>query len=381
MKRTHLVSIALGLGAATVMISADAQTNRMNNIVAAPMMAAQNTREINAPPVIKAKLESFRAAIRQNNLRYTVGYTKVMDQPRHALLGDQDDPKMTRAVRMSVTTNALNTLKADEDARVKFLLANPDMRRTLPDITIVKLMCNANLSAWDWRTRGKVTPVRHQTCGNCWAFAATAAYESAQLMRNNATTDEAEQYINDCATTDDGADAGSCSGGLATNALQHMVRVGDATEAAVPYTGTNNMCTSPAANMKSIAWGYVDPAVDFPTRAQIKQALCANGALTTRMRVVSDAIFSYTGGVYNEPVASDSDGGGHAVAIVGWDDAKGAWLIKNSWDTDWGEGGYGWIGYNSNRIGRHTAWVKARSNFYAFNPALIKNFQLQPVRP
>ncbi len=102
-------------------------------------------------------------------------------------------------------------------------------------------------------------------------------------------------------------------------------------------------------------------------------------ALATRMRVVSDNLFAYTGGVYNENVANDSAGGGHAVTIVGWDDGKAAWLIKNSWGTDWGMGGYGWIGYDSNRIGRHTAWVKAATKFYVFQ----RNLKLAPqlVKP
>jgi len=38
------------------------------------------------------------------------------------------------------------------------------------------------------------------------------------------------------------------------------------------------------------------------------------------------------GGVVN----SDTDGGGHAVVIVGWDDGQGPWPIKNAWGDDRG---------------------------------------------
>ena len=376
MSTRYLVSLALAALAAIATVPASAQSPMTRAQAVNPQALQQ--RELNASPAIQAKLQTMRTNIAQKRLNYSVGLTKALTMPRAQLLGDQDDPKITPAMRMHITKTSLEVLKADEDARVKYLLANPNMRRVVPDITIVQLGCNANLRKFDWRTHGKVSPVRAQTCGNCWSFAAVAAYESSQLMRNNAASDSSEQYINDCGATDGGVDAGSCSGGLSAKALEHMVRIGNTTEAAVPYTGTNKTCTNPAAGLKSIAWGYVDPAVDFPSRQKIKQALCEHGALTTRMRVVSDDLFAYTGGVYNEAVASDSAGGGHAVVIVGWDDDQNAWLIKNSWDTDWGMGGFGWIGYNSNRIGRQTAWVKARSNFYAFNPALLKNIRLQP---
>jgi hypothetical protein len=38
-------------------------------------------------------------------------------------------------------------------------------------------------------------------------------------------------------------------------------------------------------------------------------------------------------------------GGGHAMVLVGYDDAKSAYKILNSWGADWGDGGYFWWDY------------------------------------
>jgi len=51
------------------------------------------------------------------------------------------------------------------------------------------------------------------------------------------------------------------------------------------------------------------------------------------------------------PTIFDAVRGGQAVMAVGYDDArwirsdKGALLIRNSWGTEWGDGGYGWLPY------------------------------------
>lgn len=38
--------------------------------------------------------------------------------------------------------------------------------------------------------------------------------------------------------------------------------------------------------------------------------------------------------------------GGHCYTVVGYDDSKGAWLVQNSWGTNWGTDGFGWISYD-----------------------------------
>jgi len=64
------------------------------------------------------------------------------------------------------------------------------------------------------------------------------------------------------------------------------------------------------------------------------------------------------GGAIPYPADGERVVGGHAVAAVGYDDAKeirgkaagaaetkGALLIRNSWGTGWGDQGYGWLPY------------------------------------
>ncbi len=69
------------------------------------------------------------------------------------------------------------------------------------------------------------------------------------------------------------------------------------------------------------------------------------------------------------PVVGEKIVGGHAIMAVGYNDSvviknansgatatTGAFLIRNSWGTAWGNAGYGWLPYNYVLKGLATDW-------------------------
>jgi C1A family cysteine protease len=55
--------------------------------------------------------------------------------------------------------------------------------------------------------------------------------------------------------------------------------------------------------------------------------------------------FQSTDGVIPMPGSTNQVIGGHAVLAVGYDDARQMVTIRNSWNTTWGEKGYGYLPY------------------------------------
>lgn len=50
-------------------------------------------------------------------------------------------------------------------------------------------------------------------------------------------------------------------------------------------------------------------------------------------------------GIVPMPLPNESLLGGHAVVVVGYDDTKKMWIMRNSWGTSWGINGYFYLPY------------------------------------
>ena len=218
----------------------------------------------------------------------------------------------------------------------------------------------ANLpESWDWRALGGVTPIKDQgTCGSCWAFSTAGVVESAIKIRDGVEVDLSEQHLLSCNTAGWG-----CSGAIWAYAWliskpDACGQVGAALEADYPYRAMRWECACEAPRTYRIQdYSYVNGLQ--PTVPEIKQALMEHGPLGCSL-YTSSAFSAYGGGVFNandNPTVFDID---HAIVIVGWDDhagANGAWIIKNSWGTDWGLSGFGYIEYGCNLVGYAANYV------------------------
>lgn len=195
--------------------------------------------------------------------------------------------------------------------------------------------------ALDWRDAGGnyVTAARNQKkCGSCWAFAMTGGLEAYTLLKDHTPgkdLDLSEQVMISC------SGAGSCQGGRLT--ASYLQKTGLPLESAYPYTGADGACASAAAGWqagayKVGAWGSVSQDL-----TAIKTALVKFGPLPTAMMVYED-FMHYKNGVYSYTTGKKL--GGHAVLLVGYNDEGQYFIIKNSWDTGWGEGGFFRIAYS-----------------------------------
>jgi cathepsin L len=331
-------------------------------------------------------------------------------------------PQGETARAKEIRQNAINYKQSIVDALMKSLetwkKVNPgatpaqieEQRRRRQERIDYKLNKNSRenkerlaAKSWDWSALLDVGAVMNQGkgCNTCWAFAATSA-AALSIQKNLSETQILRDYIFPDKVTGELSDRLGpvfnasdaivpfaqdllncmpikeeeiCRSGWHGRAFDFMVYgqgvpmtfddgyvykdelSGKETIVKLEYkAGQKFACRPSAGFIKAASWDYVNSPPDkLPTVEQLKAALIEHGPLVVPI-VYDDCFANYKGGVFNE---QDLVRINHAVLLIGWDDAKGAWRIKNSWGADWGEKGFAWVKYGSNNIGMFAAWIDA----------------------
>ncbi len=244
-----------------------------------------------------------------------------------------------------------------------------------PGTTLGATTSSSLPSRYDLRTTGKLSAVKDQgQCGSCWAFSTLASLESTLLPG------EKWDFSENNMRNTHGFDLSSCQGGNSVMAAAYLTRwSGVIPETSDPYAPVSKIATSMTVPNTGVV-KHVQEILFIPERsgsfdnANIKKALVEKGAVYSSVRWEDSNYQAGTASYYYQGLGSPN----HAVTIVGWDDSydrtrfaptppgNGAFIVKNSWGTSWGEEGYFYVSYYDSQIGKDNAVILAESaqNYY-----------------
>ncbi|MBR0035825.1 MAG: hypothetical protein IJP54_09130, partial [Synergistaceae bacterium] len=280
---------------------------------------------------------------------------------------------------------------------LSYLADNPPIEDSsaLESLNVFNNGANASDSAYDLRNYNLVTGIKNQTpYETCWAFASIAAMESNFLRQGGSALDLSEMHL--AYYTFKNTAKSKAFGDINGNFYSIMNHAGNSfypaalysrldgpvLETEVPYGTSAPSAATPESYTQTLRLKDVyylamssNPTTVNQSDAQrtvIKQRILDNGAVVANYYHDDDDYTSSSAGTayYNTRTGSSN----HAVTLIGWDDnfsasnfaknpgMNGAWLVKNSWGTNWGNsGGYFWMSY-ANYLTEGSAFVVEQVN-------------------
>jgi C1A family cysteine protease len=211
-------------------------------------------------------------------------------------------------------------------------------------------------SSYDLRTQGKLTSIRDQrSCGACWAFASYGSVES------NLLPSESWDFSENNLKNTHGFDWEPCEGGNADIAMAYLARrSGPVNELDDPYNPYSSISPTGLPFKKHLNEVFILPDREGPLdNNHLKEAIMKYGAVYTQMFWNPN----YYHSSYKTYYYGGTEFANHAVALVGWDDqfdrnkfryvppGDGAFIVRNSWGTGFGENGYFYVSYYDVCIG------------------------------
>ncbi|KAK4025340.1 hypothetical protein OUZ56_014413 [Daphnia magna] len=200
----------------------------------------------------------------------------------------------------------------------------------------------------DLRSNPCMPPVKIQSpCGGCWAFIATTAVEYQTCAASNRTRTPlilSEQQLIDCSAS---YGTKGCNGGFYSQAWDYIMAIGgQASNASYPYRAAVGTCNfikdvTPVAGKLS---RYSSLARNETAILLAMQRGPIAVSIATNTRFVL-----YRSGIFDDDACKNGTIN-HGVMLVGYGTANGTdyWIVRNSWGTSWGMGGYIFMKRNVN---------------------------------
>lgn len=202
-----------------------------------------------------------------------------------------------------------------------------------------------------------MTPVRDQgNEGTCVAFASVVGVKEYQDTKEyKKIVGLSPRYLYSLCKNNDG-DPDS-EGTYPRVAMKMLLKYGTPTESYWPYMP--HQTDKPRSGAAKVALKYrVKAYARINTILEMRRSLVINGPFLAGVDVYESWFTNKASktGLIPMPKKSEQYQGGHAICIVGYDDNKNLFKFKNSWSSNWGGGGYGYLAYNYMRKYCVDAW-------------------------